>query len=568
MSSSNQATGLPMESQAPDLSGTVKRRHDLDALRAIAMLLGIVLHAALSFAPIPWTVTDTEQSTFFEIMFAAIHGFRMPLFFLISGFFTAMLWRKRGLGGLVSQRLKRILLPLVVGCFTIIPAMWGVSYLASQPTESANGSQIFSAVRTGDTAFVQQAINSGSVSVDEIHPETGSALLTIAAFYGQQETVELLLELGADVNHVNADSGTALHTSVFIGRVEAVESLIAAGASLSAKDNEGNTPKDNLMVDYGTTNFIAQMFGMTLDEETLRANRAEIAELLGENPEAVAEAMSRGPGVAALYGLLFQLPVFMHLWFLAFLCWLVVGFAAYTLVAGWIPFGRISRWLVCSPANLIWLVPLTMIPQHFMATGTFGPDASIGLFPIPSVLGYYAIFFFFGVIYWELDDQRMLGKWWRLTLPIAMLVVFPLGLELTTGALGFLNLDSITNLRVPLSNFFQAVFVWLMIYSSIGMFRAVFSTESPMMRYISDSSYWLYLAHLPLVILSQWLVRDLPVSAFVKFTAIVVVNSALLLLTYEYLIRYSFIGAILNGPKLRSAFESEARFKDSTATTN
>ena len=29
------------------------RRHDLDALRAIAMLLGIVLHAALSFAPIP-----------------------------------------------------------------------------------------------------------------------------------------------------------------------------------------------------------------------------------------------------------------------------------------------------------------------------------------------------------------------------------------------------------------------------------------------------------------------------------------------------------------------------------
>ncbi|MFC1759550.1 hypothetical protein ACFL2H_12425 [Planctomycetota bacterium] len=38
------------------------RRHDLDALRAIAMLLGIVLHAALSFAPIPWVVQGSQQS--------------------------------------------------------------------------------------------------------------------------------------------------------------------------------------------------------------------------------------------------------------------------------------------------------------------------------------------------------------------------------------------------------------------------------------------------------------------------------------------------------------------------
>jgi peptidoglycan/LPS O-acetylase OafA/YrhL len=40
------------------------RRHDLDALRAIAMLLGIVLHAALSFAPIPSKLTSVPTPLF------------------------------------------------------------------------------------------------------------------------------------------------------------------------------------------------------------------------------------------------------------------------------------------------------------------------------------------------------------------------------------------------------------------------------------------------------------------------------------------------------------------------
>ena len=47
-------------------------------------------------------------------MFNYIHGFRMQLFFLISGFFTAMLWRKQGLRNLLKHRAKRILVPLII----------------------------------------------------------------------------------------------------------------------------------------------------------------------------------------------------------------------------------------------------------------------------------------------------------------------------------------------------------------------------------------------------------------------------------------------------------------------
>ena len=57
------------------------RRYDLDALRATAMLLGIVLHAGLSFTPFPWAVQDERQSSFFWFLFATIHGFRLPVFF-------------------------------------------------------------------------------------------------------------------------------------------------------------------------------------------------------------------------------------------------------------------------------------------------------------------------------------------------------------------------------------------------------------------------------------------------------------------------------------------------------
>ena len=77
------------------------------------MLLGIVLHGALAFIPGAWAVSDASvegDGTPYAILVTAIHGFRMPVFFLMSGFFTAMLWRQRGLRALVTHRARRILL--------------------------------------------------------------------------------------------------------------------------------------------------------------------------------------------------------------------------------------------------------------------------------------------------------------------------------------------------------------------------------------------------------------------------------------------------------------------------
>ena len=96
---------------APDVS---TRRHDLDALRAGAMLAGVAFHAAHSFAPgMPWLIHDTQQSPWWFLFLFLVHGCRMPLFFLVSGYFTALLFERKGLSDLLRHRLARIGGPLV-----------------------------------------------------------------------------------------------------------------------------------------------------------------------------------------------------------------------------------------------------------------------------------------------------------------------------------------------------------------------------------------------------------------------------------------------------------------------
>jgi hypothetical protein len=56
------------------------------------MLLGLVLHSTVSFVTTPragWPYHDASTSVLFDIVVLFIHVFRMPLFFLMAGFFTA-----------------------------------------------------------------------------------------------------------------------------------------------------------------------------------------------------------------------------------------------------------------------------------------------------------------------------------------------------------------------------------------------------------------------------------------------------------------------------------------------
>jgi len=87
------------------------------------MLLGIVLHAAVSLAPvpIPWPARDVSRGDGFVVLLAFIHGFRMQVFFLLAGFFGHLLWRRLGTSGFLKQRAQRIGVPFVAGLLILIP---------------------------------------------------------------------------------------------------------------------------------------------------------------------------------------------------------------------------------------------------------------------------------------------------------------------------------------------------------------------------------------------------------------------------------------------------------------
>lgn len=95
------------------------------------MLLGILLHAAITHMAAPmdgllWPLTSISQPTHwsFDALFWWIHGWRIPLFFVMAGFFAAMLARRRGPGGFLKHRIHRILIPVAVASVTLLPLMY------------------------------------------------------------------------------------------------------------------------------------------------------------------------------------------------------------------------------------------------------------------------------------------------------------------------------------------------------------------------------------------------------------------------------------------------------------
>ena len=113
---------------------TPERLHALDAVRGYALLLGIILHATLSFMPTPsriWIIQDSHPSMTLGVLFFVIHVFRMTTFFLIAGFFAHLSFHRRGASGFIKDRLQRIALPLVVGWPILFAAMGVVIYWAA-----------------------------------------------------------------------------------------------------------------------------------------------------------------------------------------------------------------------------------------------------------------------------------------------------------------------------------------------------------------------------------------------------------------------------------------------------
>ncbi len=99
------------------------RRHDLDALRAVFLLFGIPYHASLTARPGPWIANFHDRSSDFIYVADYLHLFRMPGFYMIAGYFAAMLLHRRPVGSYLPSRLHRLVPPFLAGTFLLVPVM-------------------------------------------------------------------------------------------------------------------------------------------------------------------------------------------------------------------------------------------------------------------------------------------------------------------------------------------------------------------------------------------------------------------------------------------------------------
>lgn len=98
-----------------------------------------------------------------------------------------------------------------------------------------------------------------------------------------------------------------------------------------------------------------------------------------------------------------------------------------------------------------------------------------------------------------------------------------------------------------------ALGVWGWTIGIIGAAMLFCSGHSPVRRYIADASYWIYIVHLPVLIVLQAALQPYAWPWFVKYPATLAIAFAIMLASYQLFVRYSFIGAILNGKKQKPA---------------
>ncbi len=138
-----------MQQQTPNVH---KRFYALDGLRATMMLLGVVIHSVISYGAIEygrgWGYDDTATTPVADLIVIFIHVFRMPIFFVLAGFFAALLYLRRGPAGLARNRVVRIVIPFVIGWAVLFPLVAG-GFVFANTAQAVSIAAGLAAVREG-----------------------------------------------------------------------------------------------------------------------------------------------------------------------------------------------------------------------------------------------------------------------------------------------------------------------------------------------------------------------------------------------------------------------------------
>jgi len=203
-----------------------------------------------------------------------------------------------------------------------------------------------------------------------------------------------------------------------------------------------------------------------------------------------------------------------HLWFIAYL--LMISLVA---IGIWVAIQRTPRIRSALGRGFRalmrswWGIPvLAAITAAILITKTgwvASGSASNSLVPAPTLFAFYSLFFFFG---WLLSGQSDLlgelkrGAWLRLAAGLAIAVpAFLLFYDNAdfTGQVGTPGvLAEISGLRIY-GLFAVGLVCWLTLFGVWGVLARYVRKESRVLRYLAGASFWIYLVHIPFLVVLQ-----------------------------------------------------------------
>jgi glucans biosynthesis protein C len=205
---------------------------------------------------------------------------------------------------------------------------------------------------------------------------------------------------------------------------------------------------------------------------------------------------------------------------------------------------RIARPLDGLPVLAVATALVLWPGAHWVAaspTDSFVPD-------LPGLL-YYAIFFALGATLYthrELVDGAAANAWrWA---GCALVAVVP------AAALHTLHNSPVYSTRpmIELAALLTyAIATWCSLLALVGLASRYLRRDRPSLRYLADSSYWIYLSHLPAMVLLVAAAGTTALGTGPQFLLVTVGSLAFSLATYPLFVRYTTIGRLLNGPRQR-----------------
>lgn len=255
-------------------------------------------------------------------------------------------------------------------------------------------------------------------------------------------------------------------------------------------------------------------------------------------------------------GRIFKYAHPMHLWFLEYLVVLYVLAAIAVVLVPLLLSQAMRDALLHGFAAIVrspWAPLVLAIPSFAAQLLMTDPwiDDPPGFIPTTGLVAVYAIPFAFGwLLYLRTDLLEVLSR--RAWLYAALAVVASVAYRWSYG----LPIDYATRSNVVRAA--HALDMWLLILGVTGLFLRYLSGHSPLRRYLCDSSYFLYIAHYPLILAFQLLLKDVPVPPLAKIALVLAGVIAVLLPAYRYGVRPTFIGAVLNGRRYPSAVVAPA----------